>query len=262
VRALIGVDAGGTRTTAALAVEGALTRTYEGGCGNPNVVGMDAAVGEIARCVENVLKGDLADVIVAGVAGAGKPPVRAQIETQLQRRFPASRVVVCNDAAIALRAAIPQGDGIVVIAGTGSIVYAEVGSEMLRAGGEGYGTGDPGSGYAIGLAALPDSAGVSVGAIAAYARTVLRDAEAGDARAAAILDTAANDLYRMIESVALRCPPQTPLAFAGGLLRERNELTRRLQRRIAEGALTVCIVERRVEPYFGALALAAGVVAT
>ena len=67
---------------------------------------------------------------------------------------------------------------------------------------------------------------MSVAQVAGRAGTVLHDAQAGDARAAAILDTTANDLYRMIESVARRCPPQTPLAFSGGLLRERNALTR------------------------------------
>jgi len=217
---------------------------------------MEAAVAEIARCIEGVLGGEHADVIVAGVAGTGEPELRAEVETQLQRRFPRSRVVVCSDAAIALRAAIPQGDGIVAIAGTGSIVYAEIGSEALRAGGEGYGSGDPGSGYAIGLAALPDSVGMSVAEIAAYARKVLHDAAAGDARSAAILETAANELYRMIETVALRCPPQTPLAFAGGLLREGSPLMQRLERRIAESPMTLRVVEERFEPYAGALLLA------
>ena len=262
MRRLVGVDAGGTRTTAALSSDGQLVRTYEGGTGNPNLIGLDQAVDEIARCVESVLAGERAEAIAAGVAGAGKPELRAHIEIQLQRRFPMSRVVVCHDAAIALRAAIPQGDGIVVIAGTGSIVYAEIGDETLRAGGEGFGTGDPGSAYAIGIAAVTDSGGMSVAQVAGRARTVLHDAQAGDARAAAILDTTANDLYRMIESVARRCPPQTPLAFSGGLLRERNELTERLQRRIVESALTVRVIEGRVEPYFGALAMAARVVVT
>lgn len=256
MRALVGVDAGGTRTAAALSLDGRIARTYEGGTGNPNVAGMDAAVGEIARCIEGVLAGEHTDAIAAGVAGAGAPDVRAGVEAQLQRRFPTSRVVVCSDAAIALRAAIPYGDGIVAIAGTGSIVYAEIGGEPLRAGGEGYGTGDPGSGYAIGRAALSDTAGMTVAQIAAYARTVLDDAAAGDARAAAILETAANELYRMIETVALRCPSNTPLAFSGGLLRERNPLTQRLERRIAQSGLKVRVIEDRFESYAGALLVA------
>jgi len=257
VRRLVGVDAGGTRTTGALSGDDGVARTFEGGAANPNVVGVEAAADEIAHCVAGVLAGEDADAIVAGVAGTGKPDVCGEVEVRLQRRFPASRVVVCSDAAIALRAAIPEGDGVVVIAGTGSIVYAEIDGETLRAGGEGYLTGDPGSGYAIGLAALPTSAGMSVAQIAAHARTVLRSAARGDARSEAILETAANELHRMIESIAQYCLPGTPLAFAGGLLRERNALTQRLERRIADSALTLRIKPERFEPYLGALRFAA-----
>lgn len=262
MRRFVGVDGGGTRTTAALSVDGLVKRTFEGGSANPNVVGMEAAVAEIARCIEAVVEGAHPDVIIAGVAGTGKPEIRAEIEAQLRQRYESSRVGVCSDAVIALRAAIPEGDGIVAIAGTGSIVYAEIGGEMLRAGGKGYASGDLGSAYAIGLAALPDSAGMSVAEIAGHARTVLRDAATGDARAAAILETAANELYRMIEDVALRCPLQTPLAFAGGLMREPNLVTEKLQSRIAESTLPVRIVDRRVEPYQGALILAERLVAS
>ncbi len=94
------------------------------------------------------------------------------------------------------------------------------------------------------------------------ARSVLRDASAGDAGSAAILETAAKELYRMIESVALRCPPQTPLAFAGGLLRDRNPFTRRVERYVNESALAVRILDKRVEPYVGALAYAARIAAS
>lgn len=254
---LVGVDAGGTRTTAALSIDGRVARTWGGGSANPSVVGIEAAVSEIAGSIESVLEGERAIAVVAGVAGTGKPAVREEMEAKLRQRFPASRVSVCSDAIVALRAAIPDGDGIVAIAGTGSIVYAEIGDETLRAGGEGYASGDPGSGYAIGLTALSERAGMSVSQIAGHARNVLRAAAAGNTGAAAILETAANELYAMIETVALRCPPQTPLALAGGLLRERNALTERLERRINASALQVRLLEARVEPYVGALRLAA-----
>jgi N-acetylglucosamine kinase-like BadF-type ATPase len=257
---LVGVDAGGTQTVAAARC-GQVLRTIHGGPANPNVAGVEQSADEIGRCVEAVLDGATAAVVVAGVAGAGTREMCAALEARLARRFPASLLCICHDARIALRAVFPRGDGIVAIAGTGAIVYAEVATQTFRAGGEGYRNGDPGSGYAIGLAGLRESAGMPVAHIAAYAPTVLREAAAGDARAAAILDENANALYRMIEEVALRCPPETPLAFAGGLLRERNLLTDMLERCIADGALPVRVVARRVEPYYGALALAAQIAA-
>lgn len=256
-RILVGVDAGGTRSTAALSIDGTVVRTYGGGAGNPNVAGVDGAADAIAACVARVLGDMEASVIVAGVAGTGKTELRRALTAQLQERFPRSRVEVCHDASIALRAVIPNGDGIVAIAGTGSIVYAEVGEQRVRAGGEGYRSGDPGSAYAIGLAALDRPHAASIAEIAEYARNVVQKAGEGDAAAAAILDDAANALYRMIEEVALHCPPKTPLAFSGGLLRERNVFAQRLERRIADSALPVRVVEERVEPYVGALARAA-----
>ena len=66
-----------------------------------------------------------------------------------------ARVVVVNDALVALEAAIPGGPGVVIISGTGSIAYGRnAAGEAARAGGWGYVLGDEGSGYWIGRAAL------------------------------------------------------------------------------------------------------------
>ena len=68
--------------------------------------------------------------------------------------FADCRVLAGDDAAIALRAAVPEGPGIVLIAGTGSIAYAENGERRSRVGGLGYLAGDEGSAFAIGMAAV------------------------------------------------------------------------------------------------------------
>src|SRR5690606_13411518 len=60
-----------------------------------------------------------------------------------------------NDAEIALEAAFSEGTGVVVLAGTGSIVYGRTtAGATLRAGGWGARLGDAGSGTALGRAAL------------------------------------------------------------------------------------------------------------
>src|SRR5207244_3470283 len=67
----------------------------------------------------------------------------------------AERYAVVNDGAIALRAAIPRGPGVLVIAGTGSIGYGrDAAGREHRAGGWGYLLDDLGSAYVAGLAGL------------------------------------------------------------------------------------------------------------
>lgn len=255
---LVGVDAGGTRTVAVLAAGERIFRTANGGPANPNVVGFEAGFASICSAIETVLGGETPAAIGVGVAGAGDAAMRDRIDAALKRRFNGAAIAVAHDARIALRAAIPYGDGIVLVAGTGSIAYAEVDSQTYRAGGRGHLTGDRGSGYAIGAAALRATGSVSalpVAEVAAYAPKVLAQASAGDECAAAIVADAADALLGLVADVAAQCAAnQVPLAFAGGLLRQRNALTEQLDRRLSAASLSVRPIAKRVDPYFGALA--------
>ncbi|HEY1883738.1 MAG TPA: BadF/BadG/BcrA/BcrD ATPase family protein [Candidatus Cybelea sp.] len=269
----VGVDAGGSRTVAALARGREIVRTFEAKPANPNVVGLDGAAQIIASAIESVLAGVCAAAIVAGVAGAGSDDVQERLRRLLETRFPGVPVAVTHDARVALRAAVPEGDGIVLIAGTGSIAYAELDGSGLFAGGYGYLLGDRGSGYAIGAAGLREQVDAGdrellvrlyrlpspVVEIAGHARIVLEQAAAGDDYALRIVHEAAEDLLELIASIVEKCGrPALPLAFSGGLLREPNVLSQRLEQRIAEEWLDVTVVEKRTEPYTGALALARG----
>ncbi|MBV8149654.1 MAG: hypothetical protein JO092_11220 [Candidatus Eremiobacteraeota bacterium] len=81
--------------------------------------------------------------IVAGVSGydgraRGKPPA-----------LPTERFVLVHDALVAHAGALAGKSGIVVIAGTGSIVYASDGTRTHTAGGWGFLFGDEGSAFWI-----------------------------------------------------------------------------------------------------------------
>ena len=66
-----------------------------------------------------------------------------------------ARILVVNDALIALQAGVGDAPGIVIVSGTGSIAYGRNDrGEASRAGGWGYVLGDEGSGYWIGRLAL------------------------------------------------------------------------------------------------------------
>jgi N-acetylglucosamine kinase-like BadF-type ATPase len=93
------------------------------------------------------------------VAGAGRSTEQEALADRLHGALAdgaeAVRVEVTHDADIALDAAFGRGSGLVIIAGTGSVVLARArDGTTRRVGGWGYILGDVGSGYAVGRAGL------------------------------------------------------------------------------------------------------------
>jgi glucosamine kinase len=266
-RVLIGVDAGGTHTTAAVAdANGTVLVRAEGA---PGVVRPGDAEGAAARivdtCREALVKAERpvhGDVLVAGAAGTGREVERLALQAALEGTRLFTRVFVTHDGAIALQAAFGEGAGIVLIAGTGSIAWGRLpGGETVRAGGLGPALGDQGSGYDVGRAGLravglalegmgPRTAlaerllrrlhlgGVDdltawtgaapVQAVAALAPDVLAAAEEGDAVAAALADAGADALAHHVATVAARFPGGHAVPVAlGGGLLARSEAYRK-----------------------------------
>ncbi len=97
--------------------------------------------------------------VCVGVAGAGRSDEQRALTDRLRQEAMdeagAVAVEVVHDACIALETAFGEESGVVVIAGTGSLVFGrarEGGTH--RAGGWGNRLGDAGSGYAVGRAGL------------------------------------------------------------------------------------------------------------
>lgn len=267
---VVGVDAGGTGTTVAVADDATVLRTVRGDAANVRSSGIEGAAESIARTIVRALEEATPDFVVVGAAGAGRLEVAQGLEKELRGRL-GSHVEVVDDARIALRAAVPHGDGMVLIAGTGSIAYAEIGGAAYRAGGHGYLLGDDGSGFAIGSAALRvlmrsyderaprdamldaleerlDARGAqeilsavyetpsAVTTIASIAPIVLERADAGDRSATKIVQTAALELADLVKSIVRRAQAsdrELPVVFAGGLLRANSMLTYLLETRIS-----------------------------
>ena len=150
----VGVDAGGTTTRAVVSQNGVRSGEAEGPGANPTTLGVDDAADAILTVVRKALDRRHPSAIVAGAAGAGRAAVAAKLADLIGSAFPDCRVSIGDDAEIALRAAVPAGPGIVLIAGTGSVAYAENGERRARVGGLGYLAGDEGSAFAIGMAAV------------------------------------------------------------------------------------------------------------
>lgn len=292
---VIGVDAGGTRTRAALGNEHALLRVVEGEGANPAVLGVEICVERLALALDHLLAGESARAAVIGLAGAGPPGIRRRVLDELRLRCRSiAHLQIMDDARIALRSGVPQGDGIALISGTGSIAYAQCGRRSFTAGGYGFALGDDGSAFAIGRDALRavgeyfdgrfsrnaliDATLQHIGVrergelldyvyahpdrsarIALLAPTIIELAAGGDRGATKIVQAAALALGRLAMAVARSsalAESSVILLLCGRLLQENSLLTFLLETRLAN-ELPLLSVKKNAEPaYLGALTLA------
>jgi N-acetylglucosamine kinase-like BadF-type ATPase len=122
---LLGVDGGNTKTLALVAgPDGTIVGTGRAvGCADIHAVPVDEAMAVIARAVDAALgkvdvPGGTSNRWAAfSMAGADWPEDVDELRSVLAARW--LEPVVVNDAIGALRAAIPDGPGVVVVAGTG-----------------------------------------------------------------------------------------------------------------------------------------------
>ncbi|MCS6949754.1 MAG: hypothetical protein NZ520_04740 [bacterium] len=153
----LAIDAGGTKTDLLWTQEDGQVLARAQGEG-VNIASTPPNVWQ--RRLERLLRQAQVDcqqvqTVCAGVAGYTLPDRRAQFERMLQQLFPRARLLVLADYAIALEGATGGEAGILVLAGTGSIVCGrDRDGNVLRAGGWGYLLDDEGSGFWIGREAL------------------------------------------------------------------------------------------------------------
>lgn len=150
---VIGVDAGGTKTrAAAFDKDGRVIAEAFAGCGNV-VLDYDGAKSAIASAIRGVWS-DSCVYIAAGAAGASSGELSERLAAELSAEF-GVKTSVMSDAELALNAAFgPTADGMLVISGTGSVVFLRQNGVLTRAGGWGHLLGDGGSAYCTGMTAL------------------------------------------------------------------------------------------------------------
>ncbi|MGH9359030.1 MAG: N-acetylglucosamine kinase, partial [Terriglobia bacterium] len=160
-RYFIGIDGGGSRTTAWLADEyGHVCARAEAAASNPLKTGIAASQKELVDAALGALRkagvgAREVTALCAGVAGVDRSPVRRKIITALRSAIFAPHFLLTTDAAITLQSAFGKEPGIVVISGTGSIAYGRDRSgRTVRVGGWGSVFDDAGSGYDLGRKAV------------------------------------------------------------------------------------------------------------
>lgn len=152
---IIGVDGGGTKTEAvAYDLDGNVLKTSLKGFANL-LNNKEEALNNIHDSIKELvdeygqenLKG-----LYLGIAGSEASDNEQLIKEVADKFFKDS--VVMNDGELALRAMLKGEDGILTIAGTGSISFGVNKDKRLRCGGWGHLLGDEGSAYKISIDAI------------------------------------------------------------------------------------------------------------
>ena len=157
----IGVDGGGTKTAFLCDKNGELFSLTLREAANPNTVGKDNSVDVISRginqlCDEHDIDPRQIGGIFCGIAGATNGDYRDYCTAKLKTIFENASIAVAHDGHNILSAAFGNGDGVIVICGTGSSCFVRKNGELSRIGG--YLTFDTaGCGYEIGRAAIAHS---------------------------------------------------------------------------------------------------------
>jgi N-acetylglucosamine kinase-like BadF-type ATPase len=301
---LLAVDGGGTRTRAAVAdLEGRVLARGFGPSSNLQNVGLEAVTAALTTAIEGALlqvpgglykgeapawrSGRLAAACF-GLAGIDSREDETRLSSWVRDQAVAPRFSVLNDSELVLACGTPEGFGVALISGTGSICLGRTkDGRTARVGGFGPLLGDEGSGYALAVSALrlamrtsdgraqatallraalahfamPDTlalmnhlyAPTSTPAdVAGFAATVVDLGGRGDAEAGALVTEAVGELVAHVRvlSQTLRLV-KPPLALSGGVLRSqvRTQLLAALHGEVGP-------VNHVTDPVVGAIALA------
>ena len=295
---IIGIDGGGTKTVGILTTEtGQQLAHVESGPSNYHVVGE----GETQAVLESVFR-ELREKsgipstgpirYCLGMAGLG----RAEDQKVIGRICDALGIrenrILTHDAHIALVGGAAKQHGVIVISGTGAIVYGiNTDGKTARASGWGYLLGDEGSGYDIAIKGLRAVARAADGrgsptelthrflnklqrsepselirwvhaasrdVIAQLAEIVFDTAQTADTTAEQIINEAADELVCAAESVIKQLQFREPydIVLSGGNLIHQPVFADKLRRRCARIAPDACVRLPKHEPAYGAILVA------
>lgn len=267
-RYVIGIDAGGTKTVGLLADEKGNIVTKARGEGANLVVHGELAVEKtFYQLIQDLESPGPIAAICLGMAGVDREEDQDLVREVMRRLGLQDAVRIVPDPMIALVAGAPDGIGIVVVAGTGSVSYAvDPSGRTARAGGWGYLLGDEGSAFWLGHAAVRQGIRAIDGTgpattlldrvadeleievpdglvtwfydqehfryrVANLAHVVEEAANEGDEIASALLDQAAQHLARAGRAVSRQLEFAEPYPFvqAGGVFKACPSIYRRLE---------------------------------
>lgn len=290
---IVGIDAGGTKTKGLILTKNKkVLFEAEAGYGNPNI-NFQGAISNISEVLSKCLEspyGSMCEAVVAGIAGIEAGDNRERVYQNIKQGVHIP-IILVNDAVIAYHSIFELGNGVLTIAGTGSISYGKNGEKEGYAGGWGHLLGDEGSSYDIAIQAcklmikekeweerysslsnaLLKELGMNdadelkgfiyqatKGEIAALSYIVYLQAEEGNQEAKGIFQQAginlANQTLRLIKKLELTLP--ISVACKGSLLEKNIYVQKAFKRRLKEQIKSIHFLESTHLPATGALAIA------
>jgi glucosamine kinase len=282
MKLLLGVDAGGTASRAALTtLDGKVRGTGLAGPGNPCAQGVQAAraIGAAVRAAignHDPAAVSAAVVGVAGISGLTNPAVTEAFAHQWRAIGLTCPVQMVGDAVTAFAAGTHEPTGAVLIAGTGAVAALVDGLDVVRtADGLGWLLGDEGSGTWLGLQAVkaaarhnsPLTAQVLTAAGVASSDALINWAGKQPPSSFAALaplvcsspDPAAKQIImravtHLLNTLGELNAPSTPVVLAGSLLTADTPIRTGVRKALQSTGTTVGTAQN---PVFGALRLAA-----
>ncbi|MBR8383225.1 N-acetylglucosamine kinase [Burkholderia cenocepacia] len=298
----LGIDGGGTKTAfMVIDRQGRVRARHETTTSYYLEIGVDALRTLLADGVHavlaaaNVARDDVAYAF-AGLPAYGEDSrLLPELDGLLAPLFARERYRIGNDMVCSWAGTLAGGDGISIVAGTGSIAYGQREGRAARCGGWGEVFGDEGSAYWLareGLAAfsrmadgraargplfdivrahfalehdLDLCAAVNAGAVrsrfAQLSRLVIDAAHAGDPAAHALIDRATDELAQLAAGVArtLGWPPGEPLpvSYSGGVFNAGARALEPLRDALARRVPDAVLTAPRLGPHVGAAVHAA-----
>ena len=293
----IGIDGGGTKTTGLLTDQsGHIIGKGESSASNYHAVGeeqtkqvLSDVVSQLIADADAVLESCTCCLGLAGVTSSTDKKVIGRICDEIG--LPEDRILT-HDAQIALVGGAEELPGVIIIAGTGSIVYGiNAAGQEAQAGGWGHLLGDEGSGYDIARRALqavsraaddrgcptqlsslmlgalgfsqprsliPWMHSVSKDKVAQLAGVVFDAADANDPVAQGILHEAADELTLAARVVIDKLGFGQPfdLVLSGGIFSHQPSFVASLRKRLKNITPYARVCLPKHEPAYGAVLLA------
>ncbi len=293
----LGIDGGGSKTSCIIGDESSVLGRGNSAGSNVVRVGERQArksLGAAIRqaCAATNIGPEQVEKTCVGIAGGTLPEIAAVVHRAVSE-FVSGEIIVVGDMVIAMEAAFGAGPGVIVIAGTGSIVYGRNSKgRTARAGGWGFAISDEGSGHWIGRSAVAacmrayDEMGIDNKSLlldrimkswdlstreqlviaankspdfAGLFPAVLAAADAGDEMARTVLTQAGAELAALAKIVAARLfspAKAVPVAVSGGVFSNSALVRQVLYDRLSAENPRVLPNAALVDPAKGALELA------
>lgn len=294
----IGIDSGGTKCELLITGENkqvVYNKKFKGY--HYSVYGAAPVAENVSGYIKTSLKSsglNLQDIkgICIGLAGAREGKDRKDLKKAFIKHLKYNNISIQSDALAGIYGAFEGKDGIIIISGTGSVLYGIYRGELTRIGGWGRILGDYGAGYTIGKMGLQElvkeydelpvtgehsmlgkTLEKKLGLnrknimekifhknfpIQTAAPVVLECAERKDKKSAAIINEALEGLLYHIDTFLKVVKPKNELglAFIGSIVETDNVLSRKLKKEIRKKFRKINVMEKKNSPAYGAVLLA------